>query len=637
MTSPESSYTAKEIKVMEGLSAVRKRPGMYIGSTGIRGLHHMVQEVVDNGIDEALAGFCKNIIVTIHKDNSVSVIDDGRGIPVDNHPKYPNKSALEIVMTKLHAGGKFDKESYKISGGLHGVGVSVVNALSEKVIVEVKRGGEVYTQEYAKGDPTTDVHIKKGATFAQQTGTLVRFWPDMEILETNDFHYDILASRMRELAFLNPGLLIALRDERSDKAEEFKFEGGIVSFVNYLNQSKQCILQKPIYFCTKKGTTELEIAMQYNTGYAELILSFVNNINTEEGGLHLVGFKNALTRVLNKYAQENCITKNGDEKLFGSDVREGLTAVMNIKMTEPQFEGQTKTKLGNPEMKNIVDSAVSECLKTFLEENPDKAKLIMNKSMNAAKAREAALKARELVRRKGLFEFSSLPGKLADCSERDPTKSEIYIVEGDSAGGSSRQGRDRKTQAILPLRGKILNVEKARLVNVLKNNEIQTMMTAIGTGAGDFFDLTKLRYHKIIIMSDADVDGAHIRTLLLTFFYRYMRPLVEKGHIFIAQPPLYRIKKGGELHYVYSDKEKNQHLERLGESAEIQRFKGLGEMNPDQLWSTTMDPEKRILLQVTLEDVIEADRTFSMLMGDEVEPRREFIEKNAKFVKNLDI
>ncbi|MCX6817524.1 MAG: DNA topoisomerase (ATP-hydrolyzing) subunit B [Candidatus Aenigmarchaeota archaeon] len=637
MTSPESSYNAKEIKVMEGLSAVRKRPGMYIGSTGLRGLHHMVQEVVDNGIDEALVGFCKNIIITIHKDNSVSVIDDGRGIPVDNHPKYQNKSALEIVMTKLHAGGKFDKESYKISGGLHGVGVSVVNALSEKLIVDVRRGGQVYSQEYARGEPVNEVHIKKDASFPFQTGTLVRFWTDKEIFETNDYHYDMLASRMRELAFLNPGLLIALRDERNDKAEEFKFEGGIVSFVNYLNQSKQCILEKPIYFCAKKGTTEVEIAMQYNTGYAELILSFVNNINTEEGGLHLVGFKNALTRVLNKYAQESAKPKNGEEKLSGSDVREGLTAVMSIKMMEPQFEGQTKTKLGNPEIKNIVDAAVSECLKTFLEENPGKAKLIMEKSMNAAKAREAALKARELVRRKGLFEFSSLPGKLADCSERDPTKSEIYIVEGDSAGGSSRQGRDRKTQAILPLRGKILNVEKARLVNVLKNNEIQTMMTAIGTGAGDFFDLTKLRYHKIIIMSDADVDGAHIRTLLLTFFYRYMRPLVEKGHIFIAQPPLYRIKKGGELHYVYSDKEKDHHIERLGENAEIQRFKGLGEMNPDQLWSTTMDPERRILLQVTLEDVIEADRTFSMLMGDEVEPRREFIEKNAKFVKNLDI
>jgi DNA gyrase subunit B len=637
MTSPAASYTAKEIKVMEGLSAVRKRPGMYIGSTGIRGLHHLVQEVVDNGIDEAMAGFCKNIIIVIHKDGSVSVADDGRGIPVDEHPKFPKKTALEIVMTKLHAGGKFDKESYKISGGLHGVGVSVVNALSEKLVVDVRRSGEVYSQEYAKGDPVNEVHVKKESAFPYETGTLVRFWPDKEIFETTDFHYDILASRMRELAFLNPGIMISLKDERNEKSDDFKFEGGVVSFVNFLNQNKQCLLKEPVYFRTKKDTTEVEIALQYNSGYAELILSFVNNINTEEGGMHMVGFKNALTRALNKYAQEHGSMKNGDEKLSGSDAREGLTAVMSIKMTEPQFEGQTKTKLGNPEIKNIVDSIVSEGLTTFLEEHPEQARMIMDKAMNAAKAREAAIKARELVRRKGVLEFSSLPGKLADCSERDPAKSEIYIVEGDSAGGSAKQGRDRKNQAILPLRGKILNVEKARLVNVLKNQEIQNVITAVGTGAGDFFDATKLRYHKIIIMSDADVDGAHIRTLLLTFFYRYMKPLVEKGHVYIAQPPLYRIKKGAELHYVYSDKEKDQHVERLGDSAEIQRFKGLGEMNPEQLWSTTMDPERRILLQVTLEDVIEADRTFSMLMGDEVEPRKEFIEKNAQFVKNLDI
>lgn len=637
MTSPAASYTAKEIKVMEGLSAVRKRPGMYIGSTGLRGLHHLVQEVVDNGIDEAMAGFCKNIAITIHNDNSVSVVDDGRGIPVDEHPKYPKKTALEIVMTMLHAGGKFDRESYKISGGLHGVGISVVNALSEKMVVDVRRVGEVYSQEYARGDPVTDVHIKKSVTFPYETGTNVRFWPDKEIFETTEFHYDILASRMRELAFLNPGLMISLKDERTEKAEEFKFEGGVVSFVNFLNQNKQCILKGPVYFQKKRGTTEVEIAMQYNTGYAELILSFVNNINTEEGGMHLVGFKNALTRALNKYAQEKGGLKNGEEKLSGSDAREGLTAVMSIKMVDPQFEGQTKTKLGNPEIKNIIDSIVSEGLMTFLEEHPEQAKLIMDKAMNAAKAREAAIKARELVRRKGIFEFSSLPGKLSDCSEKDPAKSELYLVEGDSAGGSSRQGRDRKTQAILPLRGKILNVEKARLVNVLKNQEIQNMITAIGTGAGDFFDLTKLRYHKTIIMSDADVDGAHIRTLLLTFFYRYMRPLVENGHVYIAQPPLYRIKKGGELHYVYSDREKDHLSEKLGPAAEIQRFKGLGEMNPEQLWSTTMDPGKRTLLKVTLEDVIEADRVFSMLMGDEVEPRRQFIEQNAKFVKNLDI
>jgi DNA gyrase subunit B len=636
MTSPPSSYNAKEIKVMEGLSAVRKRPGMYIGSTGLRGLHHLVQEVVDNGIDEAMAGFCKNIIITIHKDNSVSVVDDGRGIPVDEHPKYPSKSALEIVMTKLHAGGKFDRESYKVSGGLHGVGVSVVNALSEKMAVEVKRTGEIYSQEYEKGEPVTELKVKKDGVFLFETGTKVRFWPDKGIFETTEFHYDIIASRMRELAFLNPGIMISLRDERTEKAEEFRFEGGIVSFVNFLNQSKQCILKEPVYFQSKKGTTEVEIAMQYNTGYTELILAFVNNINTEEGGMHLIGFKNALTRALNRYAQEKGAFKNGDEKLSGPDVREGLTAVMSIKMAEPQFEGQTKTKLGNPEIKNVIDSVVFEGLKTFLDEHPEQARFILDKSMNAAKAREAAMKARELVRRKGALEFSSLPGKLADCSERDPAKSELYLVEGISAGGSSKMARDRKTQAILPLRGKILNVEKARLVNVLKNNEIQMMMTAIGTGAGDFFDITKLRYHKLILMADADVDGAHIRTLLLTFFYRYMRPLVEKGHVFIAQPPLYRIKKGQALHYVYSDKEKEELIQKIGEG-EIQRFKGLGEMNPEQLWSTTMNPETRTLLKVTLEDAIEADRTFSMLMGDEVEPRRQFIEQNAKFVKNLDV
>jgi DNA gyrase subunit B len=633
----KSSYTAKQIKVMEGLSAVRKRPSMYVGSTGLRGLHHLVQEVIDNGIDEALAGFCKTINVIVHKDSSVSVVDDGRGIPVDKHPKYPKKSALEIVMTKLHAGGKFDRDSYKISGGLHGVGVSVVNALSEKLVVDVKRNGKIYSQEYKKGDPATRLRIKRGAQFPYETGTKVRFWPDKTIFETTEFHYDMLASRLRELAFLNPGLLITLREEKSDRVEEFKFEGGIKSFVNFLNESKQCILSEPIYFLRKRGTTEIEVAMQYNTGYSETILSFVNNINTEEGGMHLIGFRNALTRALNKYAQGNGIAKNGEDRLSGPDVREGLTAVMSIKMLDPQFEGQTKTKLGNPGIKNLVDSAVSEGLKTFLDENPDKARLIMDKAMNAAKAREAAVKARELVRRKGVFDVSALPGKLADCAERDPAKSEVYIVEGDSAGGSAKQGRDRRTQAILPLRGKILNVEKARLVNVLKNQEIQTMIAAIGTGVSDFFDLSKLRYHKIIIMSDADVDGAHIRTLLLTFFYRYTKPLIENGNIYIAQPPLYRMKKGSEVHYVYSDKDKERLMEKLGGNLEIQRFKGLGEMNPEQLWSTAMDPEKRILLRVTLEDAIEADRIFSMLMGDNVEPRRLFIEQNAKFVKNLDV
>ncbi len=635
MADQKRSYTAKEIKVMEGLAAVRKRPGMYVGSTGLRGLHHLVYEVVDNGIDEAMAGFCGNINLVINKDNSVTVVDDGRGIPVDKHPRFPSKSALEIVMTKLHAGGKFDQKTYQISGGLHGVGVSVVNALSEKLLVDVKRNGRVYSQEYRKGKPFTKLRRKDGR-FPYGTGTKIRFWPDREIFEERDFHYDILVARMRELAFLNAGILISIEDERTSEKDELKFEGGIVSFVNFLNENKDCLLEKPVYFDKKKGSSEIEIAIQYNTGYSETILSFVNNINTEEGGTHLVGFRNSLTRVLNKYAQDNKLFRN-HEKLSGSDAREGLTAVINIKMTNPQFEGQTKTRLGNPEMKNLVDSAVSDGLRTFLEENPNKARLIIDKAMNASKAREAALKARELVRRKGVFEGSSLPGKLADCSERDPSKSELYIVEGDSAGGSAKQGRNRNYQAILPLRGKILNVEKARLVNILKNNEIQTMVTAIGTGAGEFFDESKLRYHKIIIMTDADVDGAHIRTLLLTFFYRYMKSLVEGGYVYIAQPPLYRIKKKNEIRYVYSEKEKSRVLKKLGGNVLIQRFKGLGEMNPNQLWSTTMDPEKRILLQVTLEDAVEADRIFTTLMGDKVEPRREFIYRNAKFVKNLDV
>jgi DNA gyrase subunit B len=631
----DSKYTAKEIKVMEGLTAVRKRPGMYIGSTGPRGLHHLVYEVVDNGVDEAMAGFCNNINIVVHKDNSVTVVDNGRGIPVDKHPKFPSKSALEIVMTKLHSGGKFDQKTYRISGGLHGVGVSVVNALSEKFLVEVKRNGRVYSQEYRKGKPFNKLRRKDGE-FPYETGTKIRFWPDRKIFETTDFHYEVLVSRLRELAFLNAGLLISLRDERNEEGEEFRFDGGIVSFVNFLNENRDCLLDRPVYFERTRGTTQVEIAIQYNTGYAENVISFVNNINTTEGGMHIIGFKNSLTRVLNKYAQENGIFKNS-EKLSGSDVREGLTALINIRMINPQFEGQTKTRLGNPEIKNIVDSAVSEGLKTFLDENPPKARLIIDKAMNASKAREAALKARELVRRKSAFEVSSLPGKLADCSERDPEKSELYIVEGDSAGGSAKQGRNREFQAILPLRGKILNVEKARLVNVLKNQEIQTMITAIGTGAGEFFDISKLRYHKIVIMTDADVDGAHIRTLLLTFFYRYMAQLVEEGYVYIAQPPLYRIKKGNDVHYVYSEKERGSKMKRLGGNVLTQRFKGLGEMNPDQLWSTTMDPEGRTLLQVTLEDAVEADRIFTTLMGDKVEPRREFIEKNAKFVKNLDV
>ncbi|MCD6590449.1 MAG: DNA topoisomerase (ATP-hydrolyzing) subunit B [Candidatus Aenigmarchaeota archaeon] len=630
-----SGYTAKEIKVMAGLEAVRKRPGMYIGSTGLRGLHHLVEEVVDNSIDEAMAGFCDEIVVIIHRDNSVTVIDNGRGIPVDIHPKY-GKSALEIVMTKLHAGGKFDQKTYKIAGGLHGVGISVVNALSEKLVVEVRRGEKIYYQEYSKGKPVTELKILENYGFPYDTGTKIRFWPDREIFETTEFHYEILSSRLRELAFLNAGTAIILKDERTGKKETFKFDGGIVSFVEFLNNGKEAILDKLIHFKRNVGNIFVEVAMQYNTGYSENIISFVNNINTIEGGTHVIGFKNALTRAFNKYAKEHGLLKNG-EKLSGSDVREGLTAVISVKMPEPQFEGQTKTKLGNTRVKNIVDSVVYENVITFFEENPNKARLVIKKSMDAARAREAAAKARELVRRKTALDVGSLPGKLADCSEKDPARSELYIVEGDSAGGSAKQARDRKTQAILPLRGKILNVEKARLINILKNNEIQSMITAIGTGIGESFDINKLRYHKIIIMTDADVDGAHIRTLLLTFFYRYMKPLIEKGHIFIAQPPLYRIKKGNHVHYVYSEEEKDKKVEEIGGGSVVQRFKGLGEMNPDQLWATTMDPKRRILVRVTIEDALEADRIFSILMGSSVEPRRKFIEENAKFVENLDV
>ncbi|MBN2043027.1 MAG: DNA topoisomerase (ATP-hydrolyzing) subunit B [Candidatus Aenigmarchaeota archaeon] len=631
----QKTYGAQDIKVMEGLSAVRKRPGMYVGSTGPRGLHHLVYEVVDNSVDEALAGFCKSIVITVHKDNSVTVVDDGRGIPVDTHPKFPGKSALEVVMTKLHAGGKFDSKVYHIAGGLHGVGVSVVNALSKKLVVEVKRDGILHRQEYQEGKPVTGLE-KMQDGFPYETGTRIKFWPDSTIFETTDFDFETLSNRMREMAFLNAGIIIQMKDERSGKDEKFHYEGGIVTFVKFLTGNKDTILEKPVYFDKKKGTTEVEVAMTYSTGYNEQILSFVNDINTAEGGMHMIGFKNALTRVFNKYAQENGMFKNG-EKLTGNDVREGLTAVISVKMVDPQFEGQTKTKLGNPEIKGFVDSVVVEYLGTFLAENPQLARTIVDKAMNAAKAREAALKARELVRRKSALEVGALPGKLADCAERDPSRSEIYIVEGDSAGGSAKQGRDRQFQAILPLRGKIINVEKARLVNILKNNEIQNMITAIGTGAGEFFEADKLRYHKIIIMTDADVDGAHIRTLLLTFFYRYMKPLVEKGHIYIAQPPLYGVKKGKDIHYAYSDRELEKVTERVGGGSNVQRYKGLGEMNPDQLWSTTMDPANRILLQVSIEDAIEADMVFTTLMGDKVEPRREFIEKNAQFVKNLDV
>ncbi len=629
---PESKaedYKASSITVLGGLDAVRKRPGMYIGSTGLPGLHHMVYEVVDNSIDEAMAGFCKSISVTIHQDNSVSVLDDGRGIPVDNHPKF-NVPALQIVMTKLHAGGKFDKQSYKVSGGLHGVGVSVVNALSKHIYVEVHRDGKSYSHDFFCGDPGEFKVIGP----SDKRGTMVRFWPDFTIMEQNDFHYETLSARMRELAFLNRGLRIQILDERTGKSHDFKYEGGIVSFVEFVNQNKNPI-HNPIYFEKEKEGIHLEISLQYNDGYQEAVFSFVNNINTIEGGTHLMGFKAALTKSLNKYAESNNLDK--EAKLSSEDVREGLVAVIALKIAEPQFEGQTKTKLGNSNVKGIVESLVGTGLGAFLEENPAIAKMIVMKSIQAAKAREAARKARDLARRKGVFNGGGLPGKLADCSESDPAKSEIFVVEGDSAGGSAKQGRNREFQAILPLRGKILNVEKARIDKIFENNEISTLLTAIGCGISDEFDITKTRYHKVIIMTDADVDGSHISTLLLTFFFRYTKELIEKGYIYIAMPPLYRVAKGKSFKYVYSDAEKDAAVREFGEGVNIQRYKGLGEMNPDQLWETTMDPGTRTLKKITIEDAVKADRIFTLLMGEEVEPRREFIMKHAKDVVNLDI
>jgi len=625
-----NSYGAKDIQVLGGLSAVRKRPGMFIGDTGIRGLHQLVYEAVDNSIDEALAGFCRNISVTVHKDGSITIIDDGRGIPVDMHPKF-NRPAVEIVMTKLHSGAKFERKTYKVAGGLHGVGISVTNALSKKLIVEVKRDAKIYRQEYSQGNPVTELEV---VGTAEGTGTKITFLPDNEIFETTEFHFDTLASRLRELAFLNKGLKIILMDERENKEHEFCYEGGIVSFVEFLNQNKTP-LHKPVYFVKTKDDMQVEIAMQYNDGYLENIFSFANNINTAEGGTHLIGFKTALTRTLNNYLEKKNIK---DVKLSSEDAREGLTAVISVKLTEPQFEGQTKTKLGNTVVKGIVDSVVTSTLGAFLEENPSVARLVIQKSITAANAREAARKAKELTRRKGVLNHGSLPGKLADCSNRDPSKCEIYIVEGDSAGGSAKQGRNREFQAILPLRGKILNVEKARLNKIFENEEITTMITALGTGIAEEFNIGKARYHKIIIMTDADVDGAHIRTLLLTFLYRYMKQLIEAGYIYIAQPPLYRVKKGKDAYYLYSDERLKELLEKIGKDGiNVQRYKGLGEMNPSQLWETTMDPAQRTLLKVTLEDAVEADKIFTILMGDQVEPRREFIEKHAKEVVNLDI
>ena len=628
-------YDAEQIQVLKGLEAVRLRPAMYIGDTSTRGLHHLVYEVIDNSIDEVLVGYCDRITLTINKDESITITDNGRGIPVDEHPTE-KRPALEVVMTTLHAGGKFDKKTYKVSGGLHGVGVSVVNALSEWCEVKICRNGKVYFQRYKRGIPEEDIKIiGKGKT----TGTITTFVPDTKIFKKPKFNFEILSERMRELAFLNRDLEISIKEEISNKSNVFRYEGGIVAFVEYLNETRDLLHKRPIYINGEREETSLEIAMQYNNSYIENIFSYVNNIHTVEGGSHLVGFKAALTRTLNSYAQKNNLLKNVDFTLTGEDVREGLTAVISAKVMEPQFEGQTKTKLGNSEIKGITESIFGDGLASFLEENPADAKKIIEKGITAARSREAARKARELTRRKSALENTTLPGKLADCSIRDPSQCEIYLVEGDSAGGSAKQGRDRTFQAILPLRGKILNVEKARLDKILSNEEIRTIVAALGTGIGtEEFDPDKARYNKIIIMTDADIDGSHIRTLLLTFFFRYMRGLIEKGWVYIAQPPLYRIYKNKREHYAYDDEEREAILERLGKNGTtIQRYKGLGEMNPDQLWRTTMDPEHRTILQVTIEEAYEADHIFSILMGDKVEPRRKFIEDHAKYVKNLDV
>lgn len=629
-------YDESQIQVLEGLEAVRKRPGMYIGSTSIRGLHHLVYEIVDNSIDEALAGFCKNIDVVIHKDNSITVSDDGRGMPVGIHHKMKIPT-VEVIMTILHAGGKFGGGGYKVSGGLHGVGASVVNALSSKCEVIVKTDGHIWIQKFERGKPVTTLE-KMGDT--DEHGTTINFMADDEIFETTEYEYETLSQRLRELAFLNKGINITIKDERDGKNNQFHYEGGIKSFVEYLNRNKGKVHDEPVYIEGIKGTTSVEIALQYNDTYNENIFSFANNIDTVEGGTHLVGFKTSLTRVLNDYAKKFGYLKENDKNLSGEDVREGLTAVISVKLTEPQFEGQTKTKLGNSEVRGIVESVMSDTVGSFLEENPAVGKAIIDKGLNAARAREAAKKARELTRRKSVLESTSLPGKLADCSSKDPSECEIYIVEGDSAGGSAKQGRDRKFQAILPLRGKIMNIEKQRLDKILASDTIRSMITAFGAGVGKEFDISKIRYNRIIIMTDADVDGAHIRTLLLTFFYRYMRELVDQGHVFIAQPPLYKVKKGKIEKYTYSDSELEQVLEELGgkdSATDIQRYKGLGEMNPEQLWSTTMDPNQRTLLKVNVEDAMAADEIFTILMGDKVEPRREFINENAKYVNNLDI
>lgn len=631
----KQEYGASQIQVLEGLEPVRKRPGMYIGSTGPRGLHHLVYEVVDNSIDEALAGYCSDIYVSINEDGSILVKDNGRGIPVEVHPKT-GKSTLETVLTVLHAGGKFGGGGYKVSGGLHGVGISVVNALSEWLVAEVHHDGKIYRQRYEKGVATSEIKVV-GET--KTTGTTITFKPDATIFDEVEYKYDTLEHRLRELAFLNKGVNIVLEDKREDqeKTKKFHYEGGLREFVKHLNKTKTGIHDDIVYIEKKVKDYMVEVALQYTDGYTENIYSFANNINTHEGGTHLSGFKTAMTKVVNDYSRKNGILKEKDSNLLGEDIREGLTAVISIKLPEPQFEGQTKTKLGNTAVRGVVDSVTVEEIGSFLEENPTTARIIVDKALRAQRAREAAKKARELTRRKSVLESTSLPGKLADCAEKDPSKSEIFLVEGDSAGGSAKQGRDRHSQAILPLRGKILNVEKSRLDKILSSDEIRNMITAYGCSIGDDFDLEKARYHKIVIMTDADVDGAHIRTLLLTFFFRYMRPLIENGYVYIAQPPLYKVKKQKKEYYVYSDQELNTLLEQLGRSGiELQRYKGLGEMNAEQLWETTMNPENRILLQVSTGDAEKADEIFSMLMGDQVAPRKKFITTRAKSVTNLD-
>lgn len=643
--SNHTDYDASQIQVLEGLEAVKRRPGMYIGSSDFHGLHHLVKELVDNAIDEAMGGYCNHIEVTVHGDNSVTVTDNGRGIPVDMHEKM-HKSALEVALTVLHAGGKFGGSGYKVSGGLHGVGLSVVNALSTWLIAEVKRDGKLYYQEYSYGEPKAPVKAIKDIPEGE-SGTSITFLANDKIFDEVNYNFDILADRMRELAFLNAGVRITVSDERAESPDvrSFCYEGGIVNFVKHLNRKKTVLHEEPVYITASRNEPEkqevatVEVALQYNDDYNENVFTFANNINTGEGGSHLVGFRSALTRVLNDYARKYKILKDNDDALKGEDIREGLSAIVSVKLVEPQFEGQTKTKLGNAYIRGLVDSAVSEGMSVYLEEHPTEARAIVDKCLTAARARDAARKARELTRRKTALDSTSLPGKLTDCTEKDPEKCEIFIVEGDSAGGSAKMGRDPAHQAILPLRGKILNVEKTRMDKILANNEIRAMITAFGAGIDEEFDTSKLRYHKIVCMTDADVDGSHIRILMLTFFFRHMRPLIEQGYVYVAQPPLYRITKGKNIYYAYDDEELNSILERIGRDPKplINRYKGLGEMNPEQLWETTMDPERRVMLQVHLEDAMKADEIFSVLMGDKVEPRREFIENNSKLVVDLDV